>query len=487
MRLVSRISKNSIFVYFALIITFIFNIRTIVFPTNYQQDDVAELEPIFFESFICAFDWGDQHPLFSGFVWTLAQLIQFPEYLLSFFILSISLLSVALFHNILSKQFDKNIALLGSIFLVTSPTFITYSVSLKQYSFEIFCSLLCLKFLQERNKDSLTPNEIVMYVGTFTLLFLFSFVNGLVIFFLLLFLLREKSLKLILSFSAFGVLLFFFQSNLLSKIQRVSQGGYWDDFFLNTSSIENFLSSFYFLNQLFVKSIISLFIHPIMTFILFVAILVVFVKRNNIVNFSFVLILSLYFLSSLRLYPLGGGRTDIIFLPFGIILIVNLISFIINDLVHLKNKRILLLPILFFLFVTVALLKPYYKNENITPLLNEISGLYNNPNVAIVTTEEQSHAFLYYSQKLFDLGRFPEKGCSVRLNIENLFIQKDNENLKVINKVKEYQKVVLIGIELPNTKGQYRIVSKQLLKENYYIVDEKIFPGYVKAIYFDEE
>lgn len=486
MRLVSRISKNSIFVYFALIITFIFNIRTIVFPTNYQQDDVAELEPIFFESFICAFDWGDQHPLFSGFVWTLAQLIQFPEYLLSFFILSISLLSVALFHNILSKQFDKNIALLGSIFLVTSPTFITYSVSLKQYSFEIFCSLLCLKFLQERNKDSLTPNEIVMYVGTFTLLFLFSFVNGLVIFILLLFLLKEKNLKLILSFSAFGVLLFFFQSNLLSKIQRVSQGGYWDDFFLNTSSIENFFSSFYFLNQLFVKSIISLFIHPIMTFILFVAILVVFVKRNNIVNFSFVLILSLYFLSSLRLYPLGGGRTDIIFLPFGIILIVNLISFFINDLVHLKNKRILLFPILFFLFVTVSLLKPYYKNENITPLLNEISGLYNNPNVAIVTTEEQSHAFLYYSQKLFDLGRFPEKGCSVRLNIENLFIQKDNENLKVINKVKEYPEVVLIGIELPNTNGQYRIVSKQLLKENYYIVDEKLFPGYVKAIYFDE-
>ena len=68
MRLVSRISNNSIFVYFALTITFIFNIRTIVFPTNYQQDDVAELEPIFFESFICAFDWGDQHPLFSGFV-----------------------------------------------------------------------------------------------------------------------------------------------------------------------------------------------------------------------------------------------------------------------------------------------------------------------------------------------------------------------------------------------------------------------------------
>ena len=487
MRLVSRISNNSIFVYFALIITFIFNIRTIVFPTNYQQDDVAELEPIFFESFICAFDWGDQHPLFSGFVWTLAQLIQFPEYLLSFFILSISLLSVALFHNILSKQFDKNIALLGSIFLVTSPTFITYSVSLKQYSFEIFCSLLCLKFLQERNKDSLTPNEIVMYVGTFTLLFLFSFVNGLVIFILLLFLLKEKNLKLILSFSAFGVLLFFFQSNLLSKIQRVSQGGYWDNFFLNTSSIENFFSSFYFLNQLFVKSIISLFIHPIMTFILFAAILVVFLKRNNIVNFSFVLILSLYFLSSLRLYPLGGGRTDIIFLPFGIILIVNLISFFINDLVHLKNKRILLFPILFFLFVTVALLKPYYKNENITPLLNEIIGLYNNSNVAIVTTEEQSHAFLYYSQKLFDLGRSPEKGCSVRLNIENLFIQKDNENLNVINKVKEYPKVVLIGIELPNTKGQYRIVSKQLLKENYYIVDEKLFPGYVKAIYFDEE
>ena len=325
-----------------------------------------------------------------------------------------------------------------------------------------------------------------MYVGTFTLLFLFSFVNGLVIFILLLFLLKEKNLKLILSFSAFGVLLFFFQSNLLSKIQRVSQGGYWDDFFFNTSSIENFFSSFYFLNQLFVKSIISLFIHPIMTFILFVAILVVFVKRNNIVNFSFVLILSLYFLSSLRLYPLGGGRTDIIFLPFGIILIVNLISFFINDLVHLKNKRILLFPILFFLFVTVALLKPYYKNENITPLLNEISGLYNNPNVAIVTTEEQSHAFLYYSQKLFDLGRFPEKGCSVRLNIENLFIQKDNENLKVINKVKEYPEVVLIGIELPNTNGQYRIVSKQLLKENYYIVDEKLFPGYVKAIYFDE-
>ena len=487
MRSVSLIRNKSIFAYFVLIPTFIFNIRNILFPLNYQQDDVAELEPIFFDSFICAFDWGDQHPLFSGFVWTLGQLIEFPEYLVSFFILGTSILSVILFHNILSKQFDNNLALLGGIFLVTSPTFITYSVSLKQYSFEIFCSLLCLKFLQERNKDTLSINAIVLYSVLFSILFLFSFVNGLVIFFLILFLLKEKNLKLILSFSVFAVLLFFFQSNLLSKIERVSQGGYWDNFFLNTSSIEKFLNSFYFLNQLYLKSIISLFIHPLMTFILFAAILVVFFKRNNIINFSVVLIMSLYILSSLSLYPLGGGRTDILFLPFGIILIINLISYFINDLVNLKNKQILTVPIIILLFFSVTLLKPYYKNENITPLLNEISELYNSSEAAIVTTEEQSHAFLYYSQKLYDLGRLPDKGCSVRINIDNLFIQKDNENLDVINQVKEYPEVVLIGIELPNTQGQYRIVSKQLLEENYYIVDEKIFPGYVKAVYFNRE
>ena len=299
--------------------------------------------------------------------------------------------------------------------------------------------------------------------------------------------LKEKNLKLILSFSVFAVLLFLFQSNLLSKIERVSQGGYWDNFFLNTSSIEKFLNSFYFLNQLYLKSIISLFIHPLMTFILFAAILVVFFKRNNIINFSVVLIMSLYILSSLSLYPLGGGRTDILFLPFGIILIINLISYFINDLVNLKNKQILTVPVIILLFFSVTLLKPYYKNENITPLLNEISELYNSSEAAIVTTEEQSHAFLYYSQKLYDLGRLPDKGCSVRINIDNLFIQKDNENLDVINQVKEYPEVVLIGIELPNTQGQYRIVSKQLLEENYYIVDEKIFPGYVKAVYFNRE
>ena len=144
---------------------------------------------------------------------------------------------------------------------------------------------------------------------------------------------------------------------------------------------------------------------------------------------------------------------------------------------------ILLVFVIIFLFFSVTLLKPYYKNENITPLLNEISELYNSSKTAIVTTEEQSHAFLYYSLKFYDLGRFPDKGCSMRINIDNLFIQKDNENLDVINKVKEYPEVVLIGIEFPNTQGQYRIVSKQLLEENYYIVDEKIKNAANKALY----
>ena len=127
---------------------FIFNLRNNLFPTNFQQDDIAELEPIFFDRLICAFEWGDQHPLFSAIIWISSQIFEWPEYFISSLIVLFAIFSIVLFFNFLENLFNFNLALFGSVIFITSPIFNTYTIGLKQYNFEIFTTILCLWFLQ---------------------------------------------------------------------------------------------------------------------------------------------------------------------------------------------------------------------------------------------------------------------------------------------------------------------------------------------------
>jgi len=163
------------------------------------------------------------------------------------------------------------------------------------------------------------------FVTASLILFLLSFVSALPLAILILFLLKSNK-KFIILVSSLIVLTFPFIDNLLRKLSRVSNGGYWDNFFINTQSLSDFFESFYFLNQLLMKSIFPIFPHPVFVLLIFISIIAVMFRRNELVLFSFLGLVSLYLFSLMKFYPLGGGRTDLLFLPFSIILFLNFID-----------------------------------------------------------------------------------------------------------------------------------------------------------------
>jgi len=485
-RTVSLFYKKENVTILGLSLIFLYNLRDLLFPLNYQQDDIAELEPTYLESFMCAFGWGDQHPLFSGIIWTLSRIFDSPEHAVSILVLFFGILTIVIFFNTLSNLFNYSYAVLGTVFLITSPIFNTYSVGLKQYNFEILTSVICLYFLQKNSKALLVKKDYIVLSVLSLFLFLLSFVNILMLFLLLLFLINKITLKQTTYFATFFSSVVIFQGELISKIQRVSNGGYWDNFFINTTSGSEFFDSFYFLSQLFFKSLFPIVLHPISVFLLFISIVFVFIRNDLIVFYSLCSIFLLYVLSALKLYPLGGGRTDLLFIPFLIIIILNFFKYISETILIVKGSNSFFILAVLYLSIILLFTQPYYKNETINPILIEIENAYNSEEVAIVVTEEQSHSFLYYSKKLYDFSYKSPQTCSFESNINNLFIQHNDEKIEPIKEIQNFQEIILVGIELPNTSGQLRLIINQLIDEGYRAKDEKTYSGYLKLLYFTE-
>ena len=464
---------------------FIFNLRNNLFPTNFQQDDIAELEPIFFDRLICAFEWGDQHPLFSSVIWISSQIFKWPEYFISSLIVLFAIFSIVIFFNFLEKLFNFRLALLGSVLLITSPIFNTYTIGLKQYNFEIFATISCLWFLQNYKDNELNRKYFFYFLVACFFLFLLSFSTAIPIAILLFFLIKSNKRAIYLA-----ILLFIaslpLSDNLLSKLSRVSNGGYWDDFFISIESLNNFFESFYFLNQLFLKTIFPIFPHPLLTITIFLSILSVVVKRNELILYSSVGVVALYSLSVLKLYPLGGGRTDLLFMPFVIVLFLNLLDIFINKILPSKNLKFVSILAIGYLISISMFTNVFYKNEDITTALTTIQNYYNKKEVAIIVTEEQSHSLLYYSKKYYNRGRLPNENCSMTININNLYIQEDDKNMKEINEIKNYPEIYLLGIELPNTSGQIRKIIEQLNQEGFKLLVEETFPGSIKLLYLNK-
>lgn len=464
---------------------FIFNLRNHLFPTNFQQDDVAELEPIFFDRLICAFEWGDQHPLFSSIIWLSSRIFEWPEYFISGIIILFALLTITLFFNFLEKLFNFNLALLGSALLISSPIFNTYTVALKQYNFEIFTTVLCLWFFQNYKDKEIKRIYFFYFVTASFILFLLSFVSALPLAILILFLLKSNK-KFIILVSSLIVLTFPFIDNLLRKLSRVSNGGYWDNFFINTQSLSDFFESFYFLNQLLMKSIFPIFPHPVFVLLIFISIIAVMFRRNELVLFSFLGLVSLYLFSLMKFYPLGGGRTDLLFLPFSIILFLNFIDLIFSKLKIFSDYKIFSYTAIAYLLVVMFTVSIYYKNEPISDVLADVNLKFNSVNEAIIVTEEQSKAFLYYSKKEYGFGYSSAGDCGVKNDIDNLYISKQFEKVEPFSTIANYPTAILIGIELPNTIGQLRIVGEQLIDEGYMLISENTYEGTLKLLYFEK-
>ena len=464
---------------------FVFNLRNVLFPKNFQQDDIAELEPVFFDKLVCAFNYGDQHPLFSTLIWTLSRITEWPEYLISGIIILFAVLTITLFFNFLEKLYNYNLSLLGSAILISSPIFNTYTVGLKQYNFEIFTTVFCLWLFQNYKDKEIKSSNYFYLVTTFIVLFLLSFVSALPIAILILFLFKsnKKSVMLILSLI---VLTFPLLDDMLSKLSRVSKGGYWDNFFIDLQSFSDFFKSFYFLNQLFMKSIFPIFPHPVFVILIFISLIAVIFRRNEFVLFSFIGMMSLYIFSAMKFYPLGGGRTDLLFLPFAIILILNFIDLLFSKLKIFSDHKLFSYSAITYLLVVVLTVSIYYKNEPISDVLADVNIKFNSTNEAIIVTEEQSKSFLYYSKKEYGYGYQSNGDCGLKNNIDNIYISRQFEKVEPFSEIKNYPTTILIGIELPNTIGQLRIVSEQLINEGYILISEKTYEGSLKVLYFEK-
>ena len=124
----------------------------------------------------------------------------------------------------------------------------------------------------------------------------------------------------------------------------------------------------------------------------------------------------------------------------------------------------------------------YYKSEKIDPILDLLSAYYNNPDYLIIVTEEQSHSFLFYSNKKFNRN-YSSNNCGVSHDIINLIIQVDG---RILNETPAQKDVFLVGVELPETEGQLRIVEKQLIKNEYSLISETTFDDGMKLLQFEK-
>lgn len=458
-----------------IIAIYLFRLSDKLFPNNYQQDDVAELEPTYFETFLCAFTWGDQHPLFSGLVWVASEYFINVEIIISTSIVLFGVCSLILLQKILQEEFDQNTAIACTFLLAFSPIFNTYSIALKQYNFELFCSLLCLSLIQDFEKGKIVKLRNTIY---FFVLFLLSFANLVSISGLIAYIFFKKVHFDKKIFLFFLVVVGIFGNGVISKVSRVVYGGYWDNFFIKFDSVSEFLNSFIFLNTLLMSSIVSVNLSIYLLIFFFASVIFSFFYRNQLIMFSLLMLFIFYGMSSLNLYPLGGGRTDLLFLPFCLIIISNLLKFILNKVENNTVKTSLVIIATFFIVLTSSPI--YYKSEKIDPIIDLLSVYYNNPDYLIIVTEEQSHSFLYYSNK--ELNRdYSSKNCGVVYDISNLIIQIDGEDL---NEIPTQKDVFLAGIELPGTEGQLRIVEKQLIENEYNLISETTFDDGMKLLQF---
>ena len=88
------------------------------------------------------------------------------------------------------------------------------------------------------------------------------------------------------------------------------------------------------------KSIFPIFPHPVFVILIFISLITVIFRRNEFVLFSFIGMVFLYVFSAMKFYPLGGGRTDLLFLPFAIILILNFIDLLFSKLKIFSDNKL---------------------------------------------------------------------------------------------------------------------------------------------------
>jgi len=468
---------------FLVILSFyLFRTYRYLFPNNYQQDDVAELEVTFFDSLFCAInELGDNHPFLSISIWLSSKLFARPEYIVSASIIIIAILSFQLIFNTIKEQYSLNVAIIILLITLFSPAIINYSISLKQYSFELLMSSYSIRFFQKYSNNQ-DRKLLIKYILISSFLVLFSFVN-LVPFVLtlsfILFMNKSFDLKYLL------IPLFLvspFYSNIINKLERVMFGNYWDPFFISIgpNSIQDYIQNFYFLNSMFIKSLFieNLLIIGLVLYLF--SILITYFSREPILVYSLLALVVLNLSSFFKIYPLGAGRTDIVFLPFLIVLISTIFNYIFLRASNNLEKYIIVIFLLSYSFNGFLNQEVYYKNEDVTPIIQDIERAFNSKTKEIIVTSEQMPSIMYYSRNLVDsITVEDENSCKKKMpNIKNItlfwkerfysnyFLDEQKVDPAFFSNKEE---IVIIGIELEGTRGMYRDVEDIFLNYNFKI------------------
>ena len=194
------------------------------------------------------------------------------------------------------------------------------------------------------------------------------------------------------------------------------------------------------------------------------------------------IIFAFLFLNILQLYPLGTGRTDIILFPFYLSLIAE-VAFYIQSKLNSNSINFLTSVLLLIVLINGS---PFYKQENITPALEEIKQI-NDKNTAIVISSEQYPSFEYYGQKVFGSKLIKESNCYVySLSLNDYFtISRKSLDVEKFNtysiEIMQFTKILLIGIEL-DSRGVFRDFEDELFNNGYVLDNLKLFPD---GIYFN--
>ncbi len=477
-----------------LIAVFMFNIRKLLFPVNFQQDDVSELSVIYLQDIKCAFfDFGDTHPLWSTFIWLASKIVPRFEYFISVSNVIITIISLAILFKILEDEFSYTTAIFGVSLLIISPILLTYSTMLKQYPTELLSSVIFLRIYQvekirERKQYS---NLIILLLTSFFVIITLSnsLVIGIVIFSII-FIRKGENLKR--NIASNNVLIFlaisfpvFFLNIIIRKVERPNFGLYWDEFFIETSTLEEFTNSFIFLNSLFLQSLLGNVYNRFAPLAFLFCIAFALYKRKRVTSLSVGIIATLYFLSSLEIYPLGAGRTDVLFLPFLIIVIANVFESL-HDYISSQYQSGIPIALLILLSsYSFFQLEVNYKVENVEVAIQKIVQ-DDDKNKTIIVTEDLSPGFIYYASSYFDKKIDGSLGCPVEKVLINRYYsyEKSFGQSSDISTYELTKNIWLLGIELEGTTGRFRDVETYLIEKDYKAVETIKIPNGLYLINF---
>jgi len=486
-RLISKYNYLSNFIiYIFPTLLYVFNIRNIVFPINYQQDDVRELYISEYLDFSCILDKGDNHPLWTYLIWFLAK-INFIElgYLVSSLNIFLLILSIYFIVKFFKEKYDYKVATLISIIFVSSPAVLTYSVSLKQYTLELLFSSYCLYI--SRNNVTLNKklNSIYFYLVAIPLI-MGSLVNAAVFCLLIFYYLVENKFKIInlKYWLVFFIPVIIYFERILDKVSREAYSSYWENFFITSSVSSELFNKFTFIFNMLFKSYFGFFYKDQLVYLLILVIFAVILYKFKQNLFPKLVFLAFLLLNLLKLYPLGTGRTDIVLFPFILVFVGEVLNFILRKL-NISSFYLLTLVVLTAAFLNVD---SYYKQEQIDEALQQIQKSLTE-DITIIIAEEQFPSFDYYGRKVFGSKVVKENNCQVlKPNLDYYVIgRKHISNRKIIDEffsIYNNSKILILGIEL-ESRGVFRDIEDALYVKKYKLTKSNIYPDGIYLNFYE--